>query len=497
MLLSNVFAMIAAARQGGTGVSPVRRMRVICMLCIIAAGAQPAPADATHQATGVKIGEVTPTSAIIWTRLTRDSARREDGVPRAGRPARPLGDELTVEDLEGACPGMAGRIRVRYGTRQNLADAPTTEWVTVGAETDYTHQFVLENLQPATIHYFAVETTDLEGHPHAPLSGSFRTAPPPDRNVPVTFTVMTCQEYSRQDIPDGFAIYPSMAARKPDFLVATGDNVYYDNFDPVATSVAVARYHWDRIYSLPSLVEFHRHFPTYWEKDDHDTLWDDCWPGKRPEGAGSFTYEQGRQIFLEEVPMGAKTYRTFRWGKRLQIWLVEGRDYRSPNTDPGGPEKTIWGADQKRWLTETLLASDADWKILISPTPIVGPDRPNKADNHSNRAFAHEGSAFRKWVQQNLPDNFFVINGDRHWQYHSVHPTTGVHEFACGPASDEHASGSPGYDPNYHRFHRVEGGFLSVSVEPIAPPPPDGPASRITFRHHDVAGEVVYTYSPN
>lgn len=128
---------------------------------MIAAVSQPAPAEATHQATGVKIGEVTPTSTIIWTRLTRDPTRREDGVSRSGRPARPLGDELTVEDLEGACPGMAGHIRVRYGTQRNLANVRTTAWVTVGPETDYTHPFALEDLRPATVHYFAVETSDL------------------------------------------------------------------------------------------------------------------------------------------------------------------------------------------------------------------------------------------------------------------------------------------------------------------------------------------------
>ena len=45
--------------------------------------------------------------------------------------------------------------------------------------------------------------------------------------------------------------------------------------------------------------------------------------------------------------MGEQTYRTFRWGKDLQIWLVEGRDFRSPNNMPDGPDKTIWGAEQK------------------------------------------------------------------------------------------------------------------------------------------------------
>jgi alkaline phosphatase D len=31
------------------------------------------------------------------------------------------------------------------------------------------------------------------------------------------------------------------------------------------------------------------------------------------------TFEQGLRIFREQVPMSERTYRTFRWGKTLQI----------------------------------------------------------------------------------------------------------------------------------------------------------------------------------
>ena len=51
---------------------------------------------------------------------------------------------------------------------------------------------------------------------------------------------------------------------------------------------------------------------------------------------------------------------------------------------PKHPGKTIWGRVQKRWLKDTLLASDATFKILISPTPMVGTDGAKKRDNHTN-----------------------------------------------------------------------------------------------------------------
>jgi alkaline phosphatase D len=200
------------------------------------------------------------------------------------------------------------------------------------------------------------------------------------------------------------------------------------------------------------------------------------------------TFAEGQRIFLEQTPIEGRTYRTFRWGKSLQIWLLEGRDFRSPNDAPDGPSKTILGPEQKAWLKSTLDQSDADWRIIISPTPWVGPDRPDKADNYANTAFATEGKEMRAWASQKK--NVVVICGDRHWQYHSVDPDTGLHEFSTGPASDSHAGGSPGEDKRYHRFHRVAGGFLSVSAEPSAA------GSRLVLRHHDVKGAVVYEFSP-
>lgn len=441
-----------------------------------------APALEPHQATGVKVGEVTETSAIVWMRLTAESRRRSGStttLPADGR----------VEDMGGACPGAPGRVRVRYGLREDLADAKATDWVEVSAATDFTHSFRLMGLKPATVYHYAADTAGPGGTPqHGSLHGRFATAPPPSDRADVVFTVITGQMYKDLDSPEGYRIYDAMAALKPAFLVPTGDTVYYDNEEPIATTPALARYHWQRMYSLPRLVAFHLRVPGYWEKDDHDTFYNDCWPTREVPEMAPMTFAEGQRIFREQAPVGDTPYRTFRWGRALQIWLTEGRDFRSPNTMPDGPDKTIWGATQKRWLKETLLASDADWKVLISPTPIVGPDRKSKSDNHANRAFGHEGNEFRQWVKGHLPKNFFIACGDRHWQYHSVDPATGVQEFACGPASDEHAGGSPGLDRSFHRFHRVKGGFLSVSVKA------GGGRSEILFRLHDAEGRVVYAF---
>ena len=479
----------------------------------------------SRQATGVKIGEVTSTSAIVWTRVTAAASRRADGTPIRARVVKPkyeeppaghenklvvqheprdsqhsglqsndggvrlLHKQLDPSGLQHSVPGAPGRVRLRYADNVNFFNPVESEWFEVSAEDDYTHHFKLDGLKPATIYYVETETSDAAGAVlHKPLNARFETAPPENEYAAVTFTVVTGQSNHDHDHPDGFKIYPSMLELAPNFIVPTGDTVYYDSDAPLATSIDLARFHWHRMYSFPTILEFHLSVPGYWEKDDHDSYHNDNWPGMSRWYMGTFSWEQGLKVYSEQAPMSELPYRTFRWGKGLQVWVVEGRDFRSPNTMEDGPGKSIWGETQKSWLKQTLLESNADWKVLVSPTPIVGPDRSNKNDNHANKGFTREGDEMRQWFAENLPDNFFIACGDRHWQYHSVHPATGVQEFSSGPATDEHAGGSPGEDGDYHRFHRVAGGFLSITAEKVSD------KSKIAFRFHDVDGNVVYEH---
>jgi alkaline phosphatase D len=154
---------------------------------------------------------------------------------------------------------------------------------------------------------------------------------------------------------------------------------------------------------------------------------------------------------------------------------------------PDGPDKTIWGSTQKAWFKRTVQASDATFKVLVSPTPIVGPDRPGKHDNLANAAFAHEGNEIRQFIA--TQKNLVVVCGDRHWQYFSVDPKTGVREYSCGPASNRHAGGwsQKNFHPDIHRFLKVAGGFLSGTVERREGRP------RLTIRFHAVDGAVRFT----
>ncbi|MFN8347940.1 MAG: alkaline phosphatase D family protein [Spirosomataceae bacterium] len=454
---------------------------------------QSAEKHPVFQAMGTRVGEVTESSAIVWTRLTANAKRNNEGIVIPGRAQNYKANELPevkvpVEQLEGACPGTSGFVRLQYSMDKSLKNAKTTPWIPVTETADFIHQFSLTDLRPASVYYYESEASFGKGT--APINvfkGKFQTAPTAQSAENLRFCLMTCQGYPDRGHPDGHDIYPAMQALNPHFACLTGDLVYYDNDMPRAYTKRLARYHWERMFSLPRLIEFNRNVNTYWLKDDHDTLDNDSSPGGN---MGEFTFAEGQQLFHQQAPMPSTgpSYRTFRWGKDLQIWLTDGRDFRSDNDAPDGPDKTIWGKEQKAWFQKTVKESTATWKVLISPTPLVGPDRGKKNDNHANAGFKHEGDEIRNWLKANVPDSFFVICGDRHWQYHSVHPQTGLHEFSIGPASDEHASGSPGEDKTYHRFHLVKGGFLSVDIQREAG------ISSVIFRHRDVYGKVVYEY---
>ena len=183
----------------------------------------------------------------------------------------------------------------------------------------------------------------------------------------------------------------------------------------------------------------------------------------------------------------------------LQIWLTEGRDHRSANAMPDGPEKSLWGKQQRDWLKRTLRESDAPWKILISPTPMVGPDDATKVDNHADlEGFRHEQDEFFRWLSAEKISGFMVFCGDRHWQYHSIHPS-GVEEFACGALNDENARlGVPpgskkGSDPEGlikqpYLYSEPTGGFIHVQVLPQK-----NAAAKLQIEHRDDTGKVMNT----
>jgi arylsulfatase A-like enzyme/phosphodiesterase/alkaline phosphatase D-like protein len=471
---------------------------------------------------GAMVGEVTPAGAHIQARLTK-------------------GDQLVGRDL----PGAAGFVQFVL-TESGKTTPIESQSIEATAENDFIARATFEKLTPGTEFScqitFGIDPVDTNdgGTRNYKTVGmgptvTFGTLPGTAASTPAKFVVVTGMNYAKfhgddridrsrhlllnnTDLskpyvgPDKALGYPALESilkLKPDFLVGTGDNVYYDTpDDPRAETITELRQKWHEQFVQPRYRDLFAAVPTYWMIDDHDYRIDDA------DNSGDYnpTPQVGREIMLEQLPVAAagdddaKTYRTHRVSRDLQIWMTENRMYRSDNATEDGPNKTIWGAEQKAWLKKTLLASDAAFKILISPMPMIGPDDLRKTDNHSNiGGFRHERDAFFAWLKENGLENknFYIICGDRHWQYQSVDPT-GIEEFSCGALVDANSRlgrkpGDPkSTDPEalikqpYYQDPR-SGGFLMVSVTPATGE--EGIPAKLTFTWHDEKGAALHTTS--
>lgn len=437
---------------------------------------------------GTLCGEVTDSSALLQTRLTS-----------------------TLQlDADGEMPGVAGVARFEWSTHEDFSAAQRTPFLHAVDQRDFIVRAEVTGLRPhTTYHYRAVYGRTETAIRFGP-SGSFKTLSGRESDTPARFIVGSCMNYNKfmhgrqgkaggpltateTDKRLGFPAFEAMLKLRPDFFVGTGDIVYYDNPMRVAKTLPQLRRCWHEQFRFPRLIEFFRSVPTYWSKDDHDFRFNesDNTTDNLP------LPKTGIDMFREQLPIVAvgsskPTYRTHRVSRKLQIWLTENRDYRSPNEMSDGPQKSIWGEEQRDWLKATLKASDAKWKILISPTPMVGPDDLQKIDNHADiRGFRHEADAFFAWRQENRIDNLTIICGDRHWQYHSIHPS-GVEEFACGALNDENArlgiapGAKNGSDPEaritqIYTSPTPNGGFLQITAD-----------ERLTIEHFDSRGKRLH-----
>lgn len=463
---------------------------------------------APYLANGIKTSWVTENSATVWSRTTKSFAMNSGGANFLDIPeSKLLSKELTLSEQDfaklqmppghdldqmlGACPGLQGEIRLSYFPEKQNKAISTTDWVKTDATRDFTHQWKLTGLLPDRRYAVVVEARPIdETTVSSVLRGHFQTAPASNALRPITFCMTTCHDFIRRDDGmNGHKIYPSMNKLNPDFSIHAGDIEYYDKPFPWATSKELMRFKWNRIFALSSNRDFYSNHTAYFLKDDHDTLRNDCWPGQT---YGSVTFEEGKQIFnLEQFPSIQQRYQTIRWGRDLQVWFLEGRDYRSPNNMPDGPAKTILGSEQKQWLFKTIEESESRFKLIISPTPIIGPDRKNKRDNHANAPFTHEGEEIRSRLSRH--SGVIIFCGDRHWQYASKDRDTDLWEFGCGPGSEKHQLGwREGELHPLHQFLRVAGGFLSGQLTYGRD---DSESPTLTLRHHKVSGEVVSEFN--
>jgi alkaline phosphatase D len=204
----------------------------------------------------------------------------------------------------------------------------------------------------------------------------------------------------------GMRIFESIRRLNPDFFIHSGDTIYADG--PILSEVKLSDGRlWKNVvtdekskvaetlnefrgnyrYNLldENLKRFNAEVPTIVQWDDHEVR-NNWYPGQRLTDERYVVKEcdvlavRGRRAFLEYNPIrlsgsaGGRIYRTAHYGPLVDVFVLDERSYRGPNTanrqTKQNPETRFFGVGQLSWLKRDLQLSRATWKVIASDMPI-------------------------------------------------------------------------------------------------------------------------------
>lgn len=290
----------------GSGFLPLRPLALTTLL-LATAVALPSSAAAGTFSQGVTAGEVTISSARLWTR-----------APAPG----PVTLVLSKRAKALKCVGAAA-VRKRKGVRRKtLAASPVN---------DLTVQATLKRLRPRTRYAYRF----CQGGSASQI-GRFRTAPSTKSRKTVKFAVTgdadgALNPSTGQPGYNHFEVYRRIASQRNDFNVNLGDVVYSDSAVPgVPVALTLpdkwAKYRLNLSYPFLRMLRAKTGLYNHW--DDHEFIDDFSIPRY-----GAPLYESGKKAFLDYSPARFSSkvglYRSFRWGKNLEIFFLDERSFRS------------------------------------------------------------------------------------------------------------------------------------------------------------------------
>ena len=303
------------------------------------------------------------------------------------------------------------RMVVEWATTDKFADARRFDGGIATPETGLAARAVLDKLPAGQTIVYRVRFDDL-GNPKArsqPVVGRFRT---PGRAEPrdVRFCWggdVAGQGFGIDPSRGGMRIFDSIRQVQPDFFLHSGDHIYADNpilaeqklddgtvwknlttegTSKVAETLAEFRdrFRYNRLDE--AVRRFAAEVPVLAQWDDHEVL-NNWYPTQLLDDARYTIKEvdtlaaRARQAFFEHMPIRATTadpgriYRSVRQGAHLEVFLLDQRTYRGPNsanrqTNPSHATDFL-GAEQARWLVDGLQRSTATWKVVASDMPLA------------------------------------------------------------------------------------------------------------------------------
>ena len=238
------------------------------------------------------------------------------------------------------------------------------------AEGGFVH-VVVSGLSPDTRYrycFVVVEAEDgtPEDEARSPI-GHFRTALAPDALRVVTFGGTSC-------VNAGYQPYRTLnraAEADLDFFVLAGDTTYCDG----ARTLAEYREKWRRSFDSDGYRALLGNVGTYATWDDHEI--DDDW---NPETIEPEHLATARRTYLDHIAYRLQTdadplvdwrlWRSYRWGKTLEVFMLDCRSERLPSTRHQANAQYISPA-QMNWLKLGLRRSPCTFKLIVNSVPIT------------------------------------------------------------------------------------------------------------------------------
>ncbi len=440
---------------------------------------------------GLAVGDVTATSALLWV--------------RTNGPA--------FVQVEYAPPDVWASASKRATAVAPVARTP--RFATTG-DTDNTLSIPLQGLVAGTryrYHILIGRPSDSNRHIVATLAarGEFSTLPDADVSKPVRFAWsgdLGGQQHCRRG-PAGYPIFDVMHRQDLDFFLFLGDTIYSDSPCPsppnepgadfIATTLADYRVRHQYQRGAASLRRFLETTPVYVMWDDHEV---------RNNFAGPHDEQMpaGRQALKEYWPIASppdnphRLYRSVRYGKNVELFILDTRQYRSNNADRDGPAKTMLGAEQLQWLLSGLAESAATWKVIASSVPlsvpkpggIIVPGYDGWAGGTDGTGFERERQVIVDALLSKRMRNVVWLCGDVHWAQANAYDPDGdgvpdFHEFIAGPLSAATGRLTPSSPALHPTTLYLEAGFYNFGLVQVS-------ASAFEVQFIDLEGRTRFSH---
>jgi alkaline phosphatase D len=246
-------------------------------------------------------------------------------------------------------------------------------------------------------------------------------------------------------------IWHGVAKWQPDLFFWLGDNIYGDSLNP---EVLAAEYRRQRF--VPSFQPIGRSTPQLATWDDHDYGLDNYDRTNPIKKQAQRLFEQYWANPPSGSDAGEGVYFAWSYGG-VDFVFLDCRYWRSENTDPDGPDKTMLGETQLAWLKRTLAHSRAPFKVLVSGSNWALGERPG---SDTWAGFTHERNALFEFIRENDIGGVVLLAGNTHFPYAS-----------CAPWSE--LGGYDFYDLTSSALAQTVTDEIPLPTDPTAPIAPD------------------------